>query len=147
MIDSHIQTTGTYSRKISDADVALFALVTGDQHPLHLDDDYAMQTVFTQRVVPVSLIIGIVEAGLSHELEWTIGLVQMKSFCSTIPVYINDELMVTYQVNSDTNDAQQRCHIIVQRQGNEIVLECEMVLLSETGNTDHWFIRSNINES
>ena len=40
-----------YRRPISDDDIPQFAAVSGDVHPLHLDDDFAPGTVFKGRVV------------------------------------------------------------------------------------------------
>ena len=40
----------SFCKQISNEDVLAFAEVTGDKNPLHLDDDYAKDTVFKERI-------------------------------------------------------------------------------------------------
>ena len=42
--------TATYSKTIGEREVTLFALVSGDINPLHLDADYAKTTPFGERI-------------------------------------------------------------------------------------------------
>ncbi len=41
-----IGTQATLSRTISEDDILLFALVSGDHNPIHLDADYAERSLF-----------------------------------------------------------------------------------------------------
>ena len=41
--------TATFSKTVSEADVLLFAAVSGDHYPLHVDAEYAKTTRFGQR--------------------------------------------------------------------------------------------------
>ena len=39
-----------YTRTVADEDVVLFAKVTGDDQPLHLDPEFGKRTRFKQRI-------------------------------------------------------------------------------------------------
>ncbi len=42
--------SAAYSKTISGADIATFAGVSGDTNPVHLDDSFAAQTLFGERI-------------------------------------------------------------------------------------------------
>ena len=50
------------SRLITDETVRQFAQLSGDTQPLHLDDGYASETRFGQRVAHGALLVGMVSA-------------------------------------------------------------------------------------
>lgn len=89
--------TTLFARTITDADVALFALVTGDQHPLHLDVDYAATTHFGHRVIPAMLIGGIIEAALVEALPGVSGIANRQSLSFPTPAFVDEaaEIMVS----------------------------------------------------
>lgn len=41
-----------FAKTITDADVTLFAGISGDTNPLHINDEFASQTRFKRRIVP-----------------------------------------------------------------------------------------------
>lgn len=49
--DFALHSTYQYAFRFSQADVADFARVTGDNNPLHLDADYAAQTPFRRPII------------------------------------------------------------------------------------------------
>ena len=42
--------TASFAKTVTDADITLFAGVSGDTNPVHLDDNFAAQTQFKQRI-------------------------------------------------------------------------------------------------
>lgn len=61
----------TPARTITDADVRAFADLTGDHHPLHLDDTYARTTLFGARIshglLGLSLVNGLAYGSIIDE--------------------------------------------------------------------------------
>ena len=60
------------SRTITDAHFLFFAGITGDNHPIHYDEEYARQTPFGGRVTHGLLVMAMTVLGaspLSHRLE------------------------------------------------------------------------------
>ncbi len=116
--------TDRYVRVISDADVALFALVTGDEHPLHLNMDYAATTQFQQRIIPVALLNGLIEAACAKTLPGYRGIVQRQTVEYPMPAFVDDEITVEITVTHVHSDAGCiTCHIAVQR-GDGVAVAC-----------------------
>jgi 3-oxoacyl-[acyl-carrier protein] reductase len=90
--------TARWSHRISDADVDAFAAVSGDDNPLHLDDEFARRHGFRSRVVHgmllgayLSKVLGTILPGpgvlwLSQESTWL------------QPAYVGDEIEIEVRV-------------------------------------------------
>lgn len=89
--------SAVFARRIGEADVVKFAEVSGDDNPVHLDEDYARGTHFGGRIVHGILSAGLISAAIASKLPGpgTIYLKQSLKFCA--PVRIGDvvEAMVT----------------------------------------------------
>ena len=58
-----------YIRKIiTDRDIELFAEISTDHNPVHLDDDYARDTIFEGRVAHGMLTAGLISAVIGEQL-------------------------------------------------------------------------------
>ena len=79
------------NKTITDADVHIFAGVTGDMNPVHLDDLYASCSIFQQRIAHGGLV-----AGLFSTVLGTIYLRQDSKFVK--PVFIGDTVSIKVEV-------------------------------------------------
>ena len=112
----------TYSRTIRDADVALFALITGDQHPLHLDQHYAATTHFGRRVVPVTLISGVIEAALAATIPGMQGMVRCQSLEYPAPLFVDEAITVTIEhCGTNVVEARIMCHVTATSEAGVVV--------------------------
>src|SRR5690606_18934167 len=86
------------TKTISDADVHIFAGVTGDMNPVHLDDLYASCSIFQQRIAHGGLIAGLFSTVLGTTLPGlgTIYLKQESKFVK--PVFIGDTVKIKVEV-------------------------------------------------
>jgi 3-hydroxybutyryl-CoA dehydratase len=84
--------SAVFSRTIVEADVVKFAEVSGDDNPVHLDEDYARGTSFGGRIVHGILSAGLISATIAAKLPGpgTIYLRQNLKFCA--PVRIGDRV-------------------------------------------------------
>jgi 3-hydroxybutyryl-CoA dehydratase len=48
--DLAVGMTATYAKTVTDADVVLFAGISGDSNPVHMDHEYAKDTMFKGRI-------------------------------------------------------------------------------------------------
>ena len=55
-------------KEITDRDIALFAEVSTDHNPVHLDDSYAQDTIFEGRIAHGMLTAGLVSAVIGEQL-------------------------------------------------------------------------------
>ena len=93
-----IGTQATLTRTITEDDIRLFAHVSGDHNPIHLDAAYAEKTFFGKRVAHGFLIGSLISAVLGNDLPGpgTIYLGQTLKFLG--PIHIGDTITVTVEV-------------------------------------------------
>lgn len=90
--------TAHYSKRIEEQDVKLFAALSGDVNPLHLDAEYAAGTPFGERIAHGMLTGALISAALAMELPGpgTIYLGQSLKF--RLPVKMGDTITVSLEV-------------------------------------------------
>lgn len=95
--------TVSLSRQITEEDVEKFAEVTGDDNPLHLDADHAVDTMFGGRIAHGMLIAGLISSALAEIGDGTtIYHTQEMDFVS--PVYLGDRVSVEVEVEEELAD-------------------------------------------
>jgi 3-hydroxybutyryl-CoA dehydratase len=85
-IDQTIETTNTTTKE----DVHLFAQVTGDTNPVHLDDDYAATTSFGKTIAHGMLTAGFISAAIGTRLPGPGCIYLEQSLKFRAPVFIGD---------------------------------------------------------
>jgi 3-hydroxybutyryl-CoA dehydratase len=89
------------SRTVTDAHFAFFAGMTGDNHPLHYDDEYARRTPFGARLAHGLLVMSMTAVGaspLSHRLHGSM-IAFVEQGCRFVkPVLIGDTIHPEHEV-------------------------------------------------
>jgi acyl dehydratase len=89
------------SRTVNDAHFAFFAGMTGDNHPLHYDDDYAKTTPFGARLAHGLLVMAMTAVGaspLTHRLHDSM-IAFLEQGCRFLkPVLVGDTLHPEHEV-------------------------------------------------
>ena len=75
-----------------------FARVTGDHNPIHLDENYARQTVFKKRVAQGMLGAGLLSGVLGCQFPGTGTIYLSQTLTFLKPVFIDDELTLHLKV-------------------------------------------------
>lgn len=90
--------TASFGKTITEADIVLFAAVTGDTNPMHLNAEYAKDTVFGERIAHGMLAAGLITKVLGTQLPGpgTIYLSQTLKFRA--PVRIGQTVTATVEV-------------------------------------------------
>lgn len=85
-------------KQITDRDIELFAEVSTDHNPVHLDDDYAQDTIFEGRIAHGMLTAGLISAVIGEQLpgHGTVYLGQSLKFLA--PVRPGDQVMAEVEV-------------------------------------------------
>ncbi|MDI7267042.1 MAG: MaoC family dehydratase [Myxococcota bacterium] len=96
--DIKVGDKASLSKVVTDRDVLLFAEVTGDRNPVHIDEEFAKKSLFKERVAHGMLGAGLISAVLGTELPGynTIYLGQEMKF--TAPVKIGDTIAAEVEV-------------------------------------------------
>src|SRR5437762_14298769 len=93
-----IGTQATLSRTITEDDILLFALVSGDHNPLHLDAEYAEQSFFGKRIAHGFLIGSLISAVLGNDLPGPGSIYLGQTLRFLAPIHISDTVTVTVKV-------------------------------------------------
>ena len=93
-----------YSKTVEERDIQLFAVVSGDVNPVHLDEAFAQGTMFGGRVAHGMLTGALISAALATELPGpgTVYLGQTLRFSH--PVRIGDTLTIRLEVSALRED-------------------------------------------
>jgi len=88
------------SKVISERDITLFAEVTGDLNPLHLDQEFASKTRFKERIAHGLLGAGLISAVLGNQLPGPGSIYLNQSLRFTHPIKIGDLLTAEVRVKN-----------------------------------------------
>jgi len=119
----------TPGRTITDAHFLFFAGLTGDNHPIHYDDEYAKTTRFGRRLAHGLLLTAMTAAGassLSARMEDSVVAFVEQSSRFHIPVTIGDTINPVLEVVElvpKTNVGLVRLATRISNQRGEIVLD------------------------
>ncbi len=74
------------SKEVTDLDIELFAQVSTDRNPVHLDEEYAMDTIFEGRIAHGMLTAGLISAVIGEQLpgHGTVYLGQSLKFLAPV---------------------------------------------------------------
>ena len=94
----HIGLSASSNHVITDEKIRLFADVSGDCNPIHLDTEFAEKTRFGKRIAHGMLVSSFISALFAMKLpgQGCIYLSQSLSFKK--PVYINDTVVAAVEV-------------------------------------------------
>jgi acyl dehydratase len=90
-------------RTVTDTDLSLFCMLSGDWHPLHSDEEYAKTTQFGRRVVGgvfgVALVTGAMSRWGIFE-ESVIAMLSIGDWRFVGPIFVGDTLSVRMTIAS-----------------------------------------------
>jgi len=119
----------TFSKTMTEADVFAFAAITGDFNPIHVNAEFAKDSIFKQRVVHGMLTAGLIDQTLTN--IGGAGNIHLSQFVKfTAPVHLGDTVTVTSEVSS-MDAAKNRVTVksTVTNQAGKTVLEGEALIM------------------
>jgi len=124
--------SATFSRTLTEQELVLFAAVSGDVNPVHLDAEFAAQSMFKERIAHGMWSGSLISAALATVMPGpgTIYLEQSLSFRR--PVKIDDTLTVTLTVlrKEPKNRVAFQCE--VHNQKDQLVVSGEAKVIAPT---------------
>ncbi len=96
--DIEIGQRASYQRDVQQRDIQLFAAVSGDVNPVHLDPDYAASTPFGECIAHGMLTGAFISAALALELPGPGTIYLGQSLRFRAPVKIGDTVTVRLEV-------------------------------------------------
>ncbi len=128
-----VGSTASYSRKVTQEDIALYAQVSGDTNPLHLDAAYAARTRFAEPIAHGMFSVGAITAAIGTRLapdSVVIYLSQNLQFRR--PVKAGDTVTATLTVTAvDTERNRVSLDTVVTNQDGAEVIRGDATVLVE----------------
>jgi 3-hydroxybutyryl-CoA dehydratase len=88
----------SFGKTITEADIVLFAAVTGDTNPMHLNAEYAKTSIFKERIAHGMLAAGLITKVLGTQLPGPGTIYMSQSLRFRAPVRIGETVTATVEV-------------------------------------------------
>ena len=123
-----------HAKSVTDADVVLFAGVTGDFNPVHVDAEAAARSMFGGRIAHGMLSAGLISAAIAMRLPGPGSIYLSQTLRFTKPVRIGDTVTARVEV-LEVIAAKHRVRLATtcRNQHGEVVLDGEATVLVPDG--------------
>ncbi|MBB3897482.1 MaoC family dehydratase [Roseococcus suduntuyensis] len=92
--------TARFAKTITEADILMFAAVSGDTNPVHIDAEHAAGTMFKQRIAHGMLSAGLISAVLGTRLPGPGTIYMGQTLKFRAPVKIGDTVTAVVEVTA-----------------------------------------------
>ena len=121
--------TAVFSKTVTDADIVLFAGITGDTNPVHLDEEFAKPTMFKGRIAHGMLTAAYISTVFGTKLPGPGCIYLSQNLKFKAPVRIGDTVRARVTVSAIDRDKGRvtfatTCHV-----GEQIVVDGEAQLM------------------
>lgn len=106
--------SASFSKTITETDVYLFAGITGDNNPAHINEEYAKNTIFKGRIAHGMLGAGLISAVLGTKLPGPGSIYIKQDLKFLAPVRFNDTITATCIVKEKNTEK------------NRVILDCKV---------------------
>ena len=117
-----------FQKKITQADLSHFIKITGDLNPLHVDDSFAKQTFFGQKIVHGMLSASLFSTLVGMHLPGIGAIYKSQTLNFLRPVFIGDNLCAWFEITGIDPEAEIiEIRSWIENQDKEIVIEGKTV--------------------
>ena len=122
--DIHVGDKASLSKTISEYDVYAFAGVTGDFNPVHVNAEFAKNSLFKQRIAHGMISAGLISAVLGTELPGIDTIYMNQELSCLAPVLYGDTLTATVEcIEKDDKKHRIIFHTTVTNQNDKLVTD------------------------
>jgi 3-hydroxybutyryl-CoA dehydratase len=123
----------TSARSVSEADIAAFAALTGDEHPQHVDPSWAAGSRFGEQIAHGLLVLSFASGLMPFDPERVVALRRVADAVFKAPVRIGDEVHVEGSVvglrEIDDSTGLVECRWRVLNQEGKLVVRASVELV------------------
>lgn len=112
-----------FSKTVSESDIYLYAGITGDFNPAHINEDYAKKTFFKTRIAHGMLSAGFISTVIGTKLPGTGSIYIKQDLNFLAPVRIGDTITARVEV-TEIMDGKNRVRlktICVNQEGTQVL--------------------------
>ena len=121
--------SAVFSKTVTEADLLMFAGVSGDTNPLHLDEDFASRTMFESRIAHGMLTASLISTVLGTRLPGPGAVYVSQSIRFLAPVRIGDTVIARAQIAELVEEKRRVRMTTVCMVGDKKVMDGEAVLM------------------
>jgi len=130
--DISVGMSAEYSKTVTDADIKLFADVSGDTNPVHLNQDFAAQTIFKGRIAHGMLGAALISTVFGTKLPGPGAIYLSQDLRFKAPVRIGDTVVAKVTA-VEVNTARRRVKFACEcRVGETVVIDGEATLMVDS---------------
>ena len=96
--DLSVGMSASFAKTVTEADIVLFAGVSGDTNPVHLDAETAATTMFGERIAHGMLSAGFISAVLGSKMPGPGTIYMSQTLKFKAPVKIGDTVKATAEI-------------------------------------------------
>ena len=130
MSDYSVGQAGEFTKTVTEADVVLFAGVTGDFNPAHVDQAWAEKSRFGGRIAHGMLSASFISTVLAMRMPGPGTIYLSQSLRFTAPVMIGETVTARVQIAEVMPKRRLRLTTTVAKQDGTTVVEGEAVVLA-----------------
>ncbi|MDZ7697970.1 MAG: MaoC family dehydratase [Deltaproteobacteria bacterium] len=119
----------TFSKTVAESDIYLYAGITGDFNPAHVNQVYAEQTFFKDRIAHGLLSAGFISTVIATQLPGPGTVYTRQELDFTAPVYIGDTITASVEVfEIDMDKNRITLETICENQNGKVVIKGKAVV-------------------
>ena len=126
--DLEVGTTDVYAKTVTDADITLFAGISGDTNPVHLDDEFAAASRFGTRIAHGMLSASYISTVLGTKLPGPGCIYMGQNLKFMAPVRVGDTVSARVTVRELIEGKNRAVLDTVCSVGDTVVIEGEAMV-------------------
>jgi 3-hydroxybutyryl-CoA dehydratase len=127
--DLKVGMSAHYAKTVTDADVVLFAGISGDTNPVHLNEEFAKETMFHGRIAHGMLSASFISTVLGTKLPGPGCIYLSQNLKFRAPVRSGDTVEARATITSIVPEKKRVVMETTCRVGNQVVLEGEAIVM------------------
>lgn len=126
--DLSVGMSEVFAKTVSESDIVGFADITGDTNPIHLDEGFAAESPFKDRIAHGMLSASLISAVLGTRLPGPGCIYLSQSLRFMAPVKIGDHVIATATITDKIDKGRRIVMQTVCKVGDTVVIEGEAML-------------------
>jgi 3-hydroxybutyryl-CoA dehydratase len=127
--DLKVGMTACYARTVTEADVVLFAGISGDNNPVHMNEEFAKETLFQGRIAHGMLSASFISTVLGTKLPGPGCIYLSQNLKFRAPVRTGDTVSATATITEIVAEKKRVVMTTTCSVRNTVVLEGEAVVM------------------
>lgn len=127
--DLAVGDAASFSKTVTEADILMYAGVSGDTNPVHVDAEYAETTIFKGRIAHGMLSAAMISAVLGTRLPGPGCIYVSQSLKFKAPVKIGDTVVATARVTEINREKRRVTLATICKVGDTVVIDGEATVM------------------